>query len=98
MSDERILDSNTATALSLRSWAKTKDRSARTAAARKASRQRFVRQAVEIHGEDAAPEVIQQAAELLELAFMREMAAKGAKARKDKAAARRAQAEVGEGE
>lgn len=84
--------SNAATALSLRSWAKTKDRTARTAAARKASRQRFVNQAIAIHGEGAPDEVIQEAAQLLERAFLREMSAKAAKARKAKAEA----GEVGE--
>lgn len=94
MSDaESALSNNAAAAMAIKSWAMTKDRAARTAPARRAARERFIRQAVEIHGGDAAPEVIEEAARLLELAFMRDMSAKSAKAR----AARKAQAEgVGE--
>jgi MoxR-like ATPase len=83
-----------ATEFSLRSWANTKDRSARTAPARQARRERLREEARALQGPDATDEVIERTADLLYRAKMREMAVKSAKSRKAAKAARKAEGEV----
>ena len=67
---------------SYKSWAQTKDRSARTAAARKRSHHdRFIEQARELHP-DGTEAQIAQAAEVLKSAHYRELALKSAQSRR----------------
>jgi hypothetical protein len=63
------------------SWANTRDRSARTAPAREAMRQKYLEQARELQGPDASDEQITQAAEHLRKADLARMSLKAAKAR-----------------
>ncbi|THA78380.1 hypothetical protein E6R60_05705 [Streptomyces sp. A0642] len=71
-----------------KSWAGTPDRSARTAAARKASHHtRFLKAARELHP-DATDEQITAVAESLRSAHYTELALRSAKARRLKAATR----------
>lgn len=71
---------------SYHSWAKTKDRSARTAAARKASHEtRFEKQARELHP-DATAEQIEKAADALKKAYYSDLAKRSAAARRIKSA------------
>jgi hypothetical protein len=67
---------------SYHSWAQTKDRSARTAAARKRSHHtRFIEKARELHP-DGTEEQIAAAAEALKSAHYRELALKSAQSRR----------------
>jgi hypothetical protein len=67
---------------SYHSWAKTKDRPARTAAARKASHEtRFLNQARELHP-DASDEQIAQAADALKKAYYSDLAKRSAISRR----------------
>lgn len=69
---------------SYKSWANTKDRSARTAAARQASHHdRFIRQAREMHP-DATEEQVAAAAEALKSAHYQELALRSAATRRIK--------------
>lgn len=69
---------------SYKSWANTKDRSARTAAARKSSHHdRFVKQAREIHP-DGTEAQVEAAAEALKSAYYRELASRSAATRRIK--------------
>jgi hypothetical protein len=75
---------------SYKSWAMTKDRAARTAAARRRSHHdRFVEQAREMHP-DGTEEQIAQAAEALKKAYYAELARRSAQSRR----LRREQAEA----
>lgn len=79
--DERSMRNRIA---SYKSWANTKDRSARTAAARKSSHHdRFIRQAREMHP-DATEEQVEKAAEALKSAYYRELASRSAVTRRIK--------------
>jgi hypothetical protein len=76
---ERALRSRLA---AYKSWGNTKDRSARTAAARKASTEtRFINQARELHP-DANDEQIRQAADALRKAYFTELALRSVQARR----------------
>lgn len=67
---------------SYKSWAQTKDRSARTAAARRASHHtRFIEQARELHP-DGTEEQIAKAAEALKSAHYRELSLRSAQSRR----------------
>lgn len=66
---------------SYRSWANTADRSARTANARKASHERFLVQARQMHP-DASDEQVAQAAEMLRRAHFTELSQRSAQARR----------------
>jgi hypothetical protein len=63
------------------SWANTRDRSARTAPAREAMRQKYLERARELQGLDATDEQVEQAAEHLRRADMARMSLQAAKAR-----------------
>lgn len=71
------------------SWAKTKDRKARTAKGREARDQQFRDQARELLGPDATDEAVERSAEHLRQAHMQRMALLSVRARKAKAEARR---------
>ena len=68
------------------SWARTPDRSARTAAARKARFAKYREQAADLASPGAGEAEIAQRAEYLMRADMRRMALKSAQARRKKAA------------
>lgn len=75
------------------SWANTRDRRARTAAAREARWQKWLDEAREIHkGYDVTEEFIEDVARHLQTAAMKRMALKSARARAAKAEARKAAA------
>jgi hypothetical protein len=63
------------------SWARTPDRSARTAPAREARWQKYREQARELQGPEATPEAIERAAEHLRQADMQRMALASLRAR-----------------
>ncbi|RTL65950.1 MAG: hypothetical protein EKK42_20450 [Pseudonocardiaceae bacterium] len=65
----------------LRSWATTRNRSARTAPARAAADQRFYLQARELLGGEATPREIEQSASALRSAWYRDLALKSARVR-----------------
>ena len=67
------------------SWANTKDRRARTAAAREARWQRYITRAREIQGADASEDVVAAAAEHLRRADLQRMALESARARRKRA-------------
>lgn len=65
-----------------RSWAATRNRTARTAAARRAADQRFYQQARELLGPDATERQIEQSAQSLRSAWFADLARRSAAARK----------------
>lgn len=76
---------------SYKSWANTRDRSARTEAARRASHHtRFIEKARELHP-GATEEQIAEAAESLRKAHYQELALRSAQARRLKSEARKAE-------
>jgi hypothetical protein len=72
---------NRASAAVHASWARTRDRAARTAPAREARWQKYLEQARELQGPQATPEAVEQAAEHLRRADMARMALKASRAR-----------------
>jgi hypothetical protein len=72
---------NRASAASHVSWAKTRDRAARTAPARDARWRRYIDRARELQGPEATPEAVERAAEHLRQADMARMSLKAARAR-----------------
>jgi len=73
------------------SWANTRDRRARTAAAREARWQKWLDEARKIHeGYDVSDEFIEDVARHLQKAHMQRMALKSARARAAKAGERKA--------
>jgi hypothetical protein len=73
------------------SWARTRDRAARTAPARAAQQRRYLERARELQGPDATDEQVAQAAEHLFLADQRRRALKAVAARRAKRQAKAAQ-------
>jgi len=78
------MDSQQARINAHRSWAATRDRSARTRAARDASDARFTAQARELLGDDATEQQVARSAESLRKAWFLELARKSALSRKRK--------------
>lgn len=72
------------------SWARTADRTGRTAPARAARWAKYRERARELQGPDATDEAVEQAAEHLYRADMARMSLKAAKARQAKAQAQKA--------
>jgi hypothetical protein len=64
------------------SWARTRDRAARTAPARAARWAKYLERARELQGPDATPEAVERAAEHLRQADLRRMALASARARR----------------
>jgi hypothetical protein len=63
------------------SWARTRDRSARTAPAREARWAKYLERARELQGPDATPEAVERAAESLRQADMKRMSIAASRAR-----------------
>jgi len=78
-----------ASAAGYTSWARTPDRSARTAPAREARWQKYLERARELQGPDATAEAVERAAESLRQADMARMSLAAVKARQAKRPARR---------
>jgi hypothetical protein len=71
-----------ASAVAHETWARTTDRSARTAKARQARWQRYLAKARELQGPHATPEAVARAAEHLRQADMKRMALASLKTRR----------------